>query len=117
MDYRNELLSKSPQSEKRVCKILDELGIRYIRQYPIHTPRKNFYADIYVPSLRLIIEVDGKYHFTDKQKRLDNNRSACLRRMGFSIYRVINLPNYTLQKAVVAVIKRRKNALNTQNCN
>lgn len=111
MDYRNELLSKSPYSEKMVCKILDRLGVRYIRQYPIHTPKKNFYADIYVPSLRLIIEVDGKYHFTERQKRLDENRSACLRRMGYSIYRVINQPNYTLQNAVVSVIKRRKNAL------
>lgn len=115
MDYRNELLSKSPRSEEKVCKTLDRLRIRYIRQYPIHTPKKNFYADIYVPSLRLIIEVDGKYHFTERQKRLDANRSACLRRMGYSIYRVINQPNYTLQKAIVSVIKRRKNALKREN--
>lgn len=79
-NYRNELLNKSTSAEKSVCRILSALNVQFIRQYPVRTARKCFYIDIYIPTLKLAIEVDGKYHFTDNQKRLDSNRSACLRR-------------------------------------
>lgn len=105
MDYRKELLSKSTSAEKSVCKILDALQVRYIRQYPVRTARKQFYIDIYIPSLRLAIEVDGKYHYTDKQKRLDGNRSACLRRLGIHVYRITNTNAYSA-KQVKSLLNR-----------
>ncbi len=89
-DYRNELLSKSTSAEKAVCRTLSMIGVKFIRQYPVKTSRKMFYLDIYIPALRLAIEVDGKYHYTDKQKRLDANRSACIRRMGIHVFRIDN---------------------------
>lgn len=107
MNYRKELLSKSTLAEKSVCKAFDVIGIRYIRQYPIHTTRKTFYADIYIPSLKLIIEVDGKYHYTQKQKRLDANRSACIRKLGLHIYRICNTKAYRM-KNVISLLKRYK---------
>lgn len=106
---RTELLEKSTQAERNVCRVLDALAIHYVRQYPIRTARKQFYADIYIPSLRLVIEVDGKYHYADKQKRLDSNRSACLRGKGVSVYRIKNADTYRA-KSVIDLIKRyRKN--------
>lgn len=107
MDYRKELLSKSTLAEKSVCKALDIIGIRYIRQYPIRTAQKTFYADIYIPTLRLIIEVDGQYHYTQKQKRLDANRSACIRKLGLHIYRISNTKAYNA-KNVFSLLKRYK---------
>lgn len=74
MNTRLELLYKSTQAEKNVCRVLDNLGIDYIRQYKIKTPCKTYYIDVFIPYLRLAIEVDGKYHYTDKQKRLDANK-------------------------------------------
>lgn len=87
---RSELMEKSPSAEKAACSILAKTGIRYMRQYPIWTGRKQYFADIYIPSLKLILEIDGTYHFTEKQKRLDENRSAGIRRLGYHVCRLTN---------------------------
>lgn len=108
-DYRNELLNKSTSAEKSVCRILDMLGVKFIRQYKIQTPCKTYYIDVFIPYLRLAIEVDGKYHYTDKQKRLDANRSACIRKQGISIYRISNR-DAAYPKKVIQLIKRYKKA-------
>lgn len=105
MNYRNELLFKSTSAEKAVCKALDELNVRYIRQFSVRTPRKQYYIDIYIPSLRLAIEVDGKYHYTERQKRLDANRSACLRKLNIHIYRIDNTRAYNV-KNVKSLLNR-----------
>lgn len=91
MVRRAELLDKSTEYEGRMCAILKSLGIDFIRQYPVRTGRKIYFADIYIPKSRLIIEMDGAYHFTSEQKRLDANRSANMRRKyGFHIVRFAN---------------------------
>lgn len=108
-DYRNELLNKSTSAEKSVCRILDMLGVKFIRQYKIKTPCKTYYIDVFIPYLRLAIEVDGKYHYTDKQKRLDANRSSCIRKQGISIYRISNR-DAAYPKKVIQLIKRYKKA-------
>lgn len=108
-DYRNELLNKSTSAEKSICRNLDMLGVKFIRQYKIQTPCKTYYIDVFIPYLRLAIEVDGKYHYTDKQKRLDANRSACIRKQGISIYRISNR-DAAYPKKVIQLIKRYKKA-------
>lgn len=102
---RDELLSKSTEAEKSVCRILKSIGVVFIRQYPIDTGRKHYYADIYIPSARLIIEVDGGYHYTQKQMRLDRNRSAGIRRLGYHICRIDNKKCYSM-KSVIEKIRR-----------
>lgn len=87
---RDELLEKSTSAEKAACAILDKLGVRYIRQYPIWTGRRQYYADIYIPKYRLIFEIDGKYHYTKEQTRKDSNRSAGIRRLGYHVCRLSN---------------------------
>lgn len=84
-------MEKSTVYEDKMCSILRKLGVEYIRQYPVRTGRKIYFADIYVPKSRLIIEMDGAYHFTADQKRLDANRSANMRRKyGLHIIRFAN---------------------------
>jgi very-short-patch-repair endonuclease len=87
---RAQLLQKSTIYESRMCKILNSMGIDHIRQYPIRTGRNVYFADIYIPEKRLIIEMDGAYHFTKEQHRLDNNRSSNMRRKGYHIIRFAN---------------------------
>jgi very-short-patch-repair endonuclease len=87
---RNELLEKSTSAEKAACAILDKLGIKFIRQYPIWTTRRQYYADIYIPKYKLILEIDGKYHYTKEQTRKDENRSAGIRRLGYHVCRLSN---------------------------
>lgn len=87
---RTELASKSSDAEKAAYKNLVKLGYLTIRQYPIWTKRKIYFADLYIPKLKTIMEIDGGYHFTSKQKRLDNNRSSGLRRLGYHVVRLNN---------------------------
>ncbi len=53
MNHRKGLLYKQTAAEKAVCQSLSSLGVRYVRQKPLHTAGgKTFYADVYIPSLR-----------------------------------------------------------------
>lgn len=87
---RQELMANTTDAERCCYNALTALGYRVIRQQPVYTGRKTFFLDLYIPKLRLAIECDGGYHYTDTQHRKDNNRSACLRRMGIHVYRLSN---------------------------
>ena len=49
----------------KLCAFLKQHNIRYEREYKIHPGRKNgaYRADIYLPDLRICIELDGPQHF------------------------------------------------------
>lgn len=88
---RCELISKATSAEKLVARELNGLGVHFVLQYPIRSKLgKLFYADIYIPELKLILEVDGAYHETKEQKRKDGNRSSVIRSLGLHVYRITN---------------------------
>ena len=87
---RADLLAHSSDAEKATYRTLLGLGYKVIRQYPINTGRRIYFADIYLPSLRTIFELDGGYHYTKNQKRLDNNRSSGIWRLGYHVVRLSN---------------------------
>lgn len=86
------------------------MGIRVIRQYPIETGRQVFFADLYIPSLRLVVEIDGGYHTKPVQRRLDANRSAAIRRLGYHVCRLSNRDARSREKvrAKVTAMARRQ---------
>lgn len=49
--------------EKFTMSVLDQLGVEYIRQYKIIHNNKKYYFDFFIPSERLLIEVDGGFHY------------------------------------------------------
>ena len=87
---RADLMSKSSDAEKIAHKILLSLGYKVIRQFPINTGRRIYFADLYLPDLKTIFELDGGYHYTSNQKRLDNNRSSGIWRKGYHVVRLSN---------------------------
>lgn len=102
---RMELFARSTSAEKAACMNLDKMGIAYVRQHWIRTLRRNYFADIYIPALRLVLEIDGRYHDTVGQKRLDGNRSANLRKLGYHVCRLKNREAYSFE-AVKRKIRR-----------
>lgn len=105
---RQELIYKTSDAEKAaICNCL-RLGYKVIRQQPIVTGRKLYFADIYIPSLKLIIEVNGGYHFTDNQKRKDRNRSQGVRRLGYSLFNITNKDARDIKK-IEQLINKAKN--------
>ncbi len=61
-------------------------GVRFRRQHIID----NYIVDFVCLSKQLVIEVDGGYHFEDKQKELDEIRTKHLRELGFDELRFTN---------------------------
>ena len=105
---RQELMYRTSDAEKAaICNCL-RLGYKVIRQQPIVTGRKLYFADIYIPSLKLIIEVNGGYHFTDNQKRKDRNRSQGVRRLGYSLFTITNKDARDIKK-IEQLINKAKN--------
>lgn len=92
---RRELLYGSTEAEKALYRIVKSWGLNVVRQYPIDTGRKIYFADIYIPRYKLVIEIDGGYHNTSNQKRLDVNRSSGIRRLGYKVYRLPNKKAYS----------------------
>ncbi len=87
---RADLMAKSSEAERITFRVINALGYKVIRQYPINTGRRIYFADLYLPELKTIVELDGGYHFTTKQRRLDNNRSSGIWRLGYHVVRLSN---------------------------
>lgn len=95
---RCELLANISDAEKSAYNILTSLGYACIRQYPIYTGKKIYFADIYIKCIKTIIEIDGGYHHTERQKRLDSNRSQGLWRLGYHVLRLSNKDSHNINK-------------------
>ena len=63
-----------------------QLGVKFHRQYIIET----YIVDFVCLEKQLVIEVDGKYHFTEEQKRWDMQRTETLNNLGFEVLRFMN---------------------------
>lgn len=50
----------------------------------------DFIADFYCPLANLVIEIDGGYHQTEEQQRLDKEREERLQTKGYNILRFTN---------------------------
>ena len=105
---RKDLMSKTSDAEKAAIRNCELLGYKVVRQQPVTTGRKLYFADIYIPLLKLIIEVNGGYHFTDNQKRKDKNRSQGVRRLGYSLFNITNKDARDIKK-IEQLINKAKN--------
>lgn len=47
-----------------IAHTLDNLGIKYIREYPIQIDNKNYRFDFFLPEHKIIIEYNGEQHYT-----------------------------------------------------
>jgi very-short-patch-repair endonuclease len=62
-------------------------GATFRRQVPID----NYIADFICHAAKLVIELDGGQHFSEKGERADTQRSAVIEAHGFKILRFSNL--------------------------
>lgn len=58
-------------------------GYTFNRQKPLN----NYIVDFYCKPLKLVIEVDGGYHFEEAQKLKDRERQTLLEQMGLNFLR------------------------------
>lgn len=112
--FAHELRKSSTEAEvilweKLKNNQLDDFKFR--RQHPIGV----YIADFYCHRLKLIIEVDGDYHLTQKQTGKDTERTAYLNANGVQVIRFTN--NEVLHKIdqVLEAIRLKITEIDSQN--
>ncbi len=72
-----------------------KLWYEFLRDYPVRFQRQkaidNYISDFYCVKAKLIIELDGGWHYTPEQAEYDKIRTNTLNRMGFRVLRFSNL--------------------------
>ncbi len=111
--YRRHLKSNArtlrrdptPAERKLWFEFLSAHPVRFTRQKPLGP----YIADFYCASSKLVIELDGDSHYTDKGERYDALRTALLEREGI---RVLRFTNAEVMEQFEAVCQRIESALN-----
>ena len=76
-------------------------GYKFRRQHPL----LNYVADFYCHQLKLVIEIDGEYHQTVEQKKLDKERTVNIEFQGLKLIRFTNEEVISNISAVLNKIK------------
>lgn len=86
-----QLTINATPSEKRVRTLLEDLGYRHQFQRGFLAGGVIYVADFYLPKpLWLVIEIDGKYHESPKQREKDAERDKYFFWRGFRVLRIKN---------------------------
>lgn len=91
----------------------NNLGERFRRQHPIY----GYIPDFVCLRKRLVIEVDGGYHYIGNQPMNDEERTRYLNQYGFDIIRFTNKEIFTDIENVLTKIKERMEKSTTNNLN
>lgn len=90
-EYRKQLIKNCTGAEWCVRSAMKKMGIRFAFQHIIYVDReKHFFIVDFLLNDKKILEVDGGYHKTEKQKKRDIERTALLRKKGYEVYRITN---------------------------
>ena len=85
--YAQKLRREMTPEEKRLWyQFLNQLPCRAKRQQIINT----FIVDFYIPSAKLVIEIDGSQHYEQEARIRDEERDAALDRLGILVLRYSN---------------------------
>ncbi|WP_255580261.1 endonuclease domain-containing protein [Flavobacterium sp. UMI-01] len=61
-------------------------GYKFRRQHPLSV----YIVDFYCHALKLVIEIDGEYHFEEEQQLLDEKRTSDIEFQGLKVIRFTN---------------------------
>lgn len=88
---QDKLIKKATESELGLFRKLHNTFKQRVKtQHPFLINGHLYYADISIPSLKVIIEVDGGYHLTPEQKEKDKKRDEDFASIGYTTIRVTN---------------------------
>lgn len=105
--YSFEMRRKPTEAEQKMREILKELKISHIFQKRLLWYIPDFYLT--KANKKIILEVDGEYHFTPRQREYDKRRDALLRSSGFKVIRFTNTEILeSPEKVKIDLIKKYK---------
>ena len=100
--FAKKMKNNPTQAERILYKELKPYG--FLPQIPIAP----FIVDFLNVKTRLVVEVDGEYHNTEKQKKLDFKRDNYLRYRRYTVIRVSNNDVYQNLEYIVRRILQTK---------
>jgi len=111
--YMNTFITNDSKPENELFKIICKLLPRPIHKFPIYRGKgkRNYTADIADPSLGIILEFDGYYHFhTEERKQKDNERQQEIEEDGWKFLRYNIFQKFpTLEQVKEDVLRTIKN--------
>ena len=94
LPYKGELIPRARELRKESTKQEKHLWYDFLKDYPVRFQRqktiKGVIADFYCAKAKLIIELDGRQHYSEQGKLYDNERSALLSEYGLTVLRFSN---------------------------
>lgn len=85
------MAKKLTPSEMKFKTILTKYGVSFKTQHVIKLGYNNSYIlDFFIPSSQYNIDIDGGYHDTEEQRKLDKVREAKLLSVGVKTFRIRN---------------------------
>ncbi len=102
-DLRRKLRNNTTKAEKILWVHLRKrqlLDTKFRRQFAIG----KFVVDFYVPKLKLVIEVDGDYHFTDDAQVRDQEREDFLKEHGVKV--ILRITNDEVYNDIDSVLEK-----------
>jgi very-short-patch-repair endonuclease len=84
--------------EKIAISILDELKIKYEREYKI----KRYFVDFVIHEFKIAIEIDGQQHKLEERKKIDEIKDSLLISNGWKVYR-IKYPEENIKEKIIEI--------------
>lgn len=88
--FKEELRKNATKAELLFKANLDSYEIEYEFQKEVITRKSFIVADFYIPSLKLMVELDGGYHNDKEQKKKDRQKDIEYHNNGFNVLRMMN---------------------------
>ena len=85
----NKNIKSGTTPELAFIDYLEEEGIEFIHQYPIHTDNGSWLMDFYLPTLNLFVEIDGEFwHSTLQQINRDKIKNKIAKELNIPVVRI-----------------------------
>ena len=106
--HNKDIVPLAKMLRKSMTKEEKHLWYDFLRTYPVRFSRQKvlgkYIADFYSAEARLVIELDGSGHYTEKGKQYDAERTAFLEEYGLKVIRIPNTEIHRNFQGVCAYI-------------
>ena len=114
--YQNSKLTTISQNlRKSMTKEERKLWYEFLKQLPVtvhrQKPIENYIVDFYIPSSKLVIELDGSQHYEEEYQKKDEIRDQRLKELGLTVLRFSNAEVNQNLRGVCEDILNHKNQL------
>ena len=116
LEYNRELIPRAKELRKNMTKQEKRLWYDFLLTCPVRFQRQktigSFIADFYCYQAKLIVEVDGEQHETEKGKTYDAERTALLSKYDLRVIRFSNDDiDYRFEEVCRSIVKALENLL------